>query len=122
MSRSKELTKAINAHANWKTKLQQAIASGRSDLRPENLAADNRCVFGQWLLRLPPAEQASEDVRKARELHAAFHREAAAVLEFALQGDTARAQAALGAGSAYAKASADLNAQMLVWKSKLPNP
>ncbi len=122
MSRSQELTKAISAHANWKTKLQDAIATGRSDIRPENLAADNRCVFGQWLQSLPPAEQQSEDVRKVKDLHAAFHREAAAVLAFALQGDKPRAERALDLGSPYAKAPSDLTAQMMSWKAKLPQP
>jgi len=60
------------------------------------MKADNKCPFGRWLYgsAMPPAVKAGNDYAKARDLHAIFHWEAAAVLGLALSGKGAEALAA----------------------------
>jgi hypothetical protein len=119
MTQTDEITKAIGAHGAWKTKLQNAIQAGRSDITPEQIAADNRCVFGQWLQSLSPAEQRSPDCQQVKALHAQFHREASVVLSLALEGRKEQALQSMGVGGGFSKASSNLTARMMAWKSKL---
>jgi len=63
----------------------------------------------EWVVHaLPAAVQASEQGRKVREKHAAFHREAARVLELALGGKKDQASAALALASAFTRLCAEL--------------
>ena len=83
----------IAAHGLWKLRLHQAIESGDSAFDPTIVARDDRCAFGQWLYGDGQRQHAHDPRhRQLKELHAGFHREAAAVLTLALtgQGDAAR--------------------------------
>jgi hypothetical protein len=110
---------AIAGHAKWKFRLRQAIDTGQSEWTPDGIRPDNRCEFGQWLLALPLPERQGEHGRKIRELHAAFHREAAEVLEHALAGRKEQAGALMAAGGPFAVASSKLTIAMTAWKKAI---
>ena len=111
-----QLAKGIGAHGLWKQRLKEAIESGRSEFKPENVERDNQCEFGQWLSSLPPVEQSSKHYHSVRVLHTAFHQEAADVLRNVLAGRRREAGLSLGLGGRYHDASSKLTREMMAWQ------
>jgi methyl-accepting chemotaxis protein len=118
LSLSDSIVKAIAAHGLWKTRLKEAIETGTSMFRVDMTKVDNMCDFGKWLYSLPPNERTSERWEKVRQLHAAFHVEAARVLDLALKGKKSEAEAALEPGNPYSATSAALVTELQAWKSQ----
>ena len=110
-----KINMAIGAHGQWKSRLRQAIESGYSEHAVGEICRDDCCDFGRWLHALPAEEQAGTDWKKVRELHAEFHKEAAAVLALALAGRKAEAGTALDPESSYVQTSLLLTAAMMDW-------
>ena len=80
-----EIKNAIAAHAMWKIRLQDAIASGASDVDHARASDCHACEFGRWFATVSPLERNSPHGRTVAEMHAKFHAEAARVLSLALQ-------------------------------------
>lgn len=118
MSYYEAINNAIGAHAEWKQRLRQAIDTGKSEWSVEKVNPDNLCVFGKWLYSLPESDRQGENWKAVRELHAAFHKEAAQVLDLALRGIKDDAKKRMAFESAYAKISAKLTWEMMEWKKK----
>src|SRR6266568_1033201 len=79
------VTNVIAAHGMWKYRLHAAIERGQSDFSPQTVARDDQCALGKWLYGDARSHLAgSADYERIKELHAAFHRGAAAILERAL--------------------------------------
>lgn len=101
--------KAIAAHGQWKQRLRDAVATGKSEFKPEVVRTDNNCDLGKWIYgeakSSMPGHPVVEEVRK---LHAEFHKEASNILDLALKGKKAEAEAAMGLGSNYSKVSTAL--------------
>jgi hypothetical protein len=116
MTASESVTMAISAHGIWKTRLNNAIVSGKCDVDPQEARRDDSCAFGKWLKSF-----ASTSVHRTRVagLHTRFHATAAGVLDLALAGKKREAIASLGADSDYAKISAQLVGEMTEWKKEL---
>ena len=70
MSNLRELNKAITAHAIWKTRLSEAIETGKSEWSHDKVREDHLCNFGKWLYSLPDSEKASEYWQEVQKLHA----------------------------------------------------
>jgi hypothetical protein len=113
-----EVDNAIAAHGMWKRRLRTAIDAGQSEWSPEGVRPDNLCAFGKWLYSLPPATKGSAQWMEIRALHADFHVEAARVLQMALEGRRAEAEAALAAGSKFGSISSNLVGALMSWKKK----
>lgn len=121
MGLHEEIDTAVGAHGLWKSRLRHAVATRRTDVPPEVVRADDRCKFGQWLHHaVGPAERTGSSFRTVRDLHAQFHREAAKVLDLALAGRTAEAEAAMAPASAFTEVSTQLTAAMMAWKRTSP--
>ena len=116
---SSEIDKAIGAHGMWKARLKLAIDSGKLDTPLDTIRADNKCAFGEWLYghSISPAAKAAPQYPRVRDLHAAFHKQAARVAEAASTGDKAGALKLLALQGDYSKASAALTAAMREWKT-----
>ena len=114
-----EINKAVGAHGIWKNRLKSAIDTGQSDVTPEVAAADNKCAFGKWLYGLPEGMQNSPRCQNVKDLHACFHREAANVLELALNGEKEKATDSLADGSAFSDTSTQLTEAMMEWKQEI---
>lgn len=112
-----EIVTAFAAHAEWKVRVGEAVARGTSEFTVTDIRPDNLCVFGKWLYgdEITPAEKATPGYEEICRLHVHFHAEAARVLELALSGNRWAAAAAMGDGSAYARASADLINALTAW-------
>lgn len=103
------VTKAIAAHGQWKVRLREVIASGRSEWTVDQVKVDDQCLLGRWIygdaLARFPGDPVVEQVR---DLHREFHQEAARVLALALAGRRAEAEQAMAQGSAYSRVSGAL--------------
>lgn len=112
-----EITRAIGAHGNWKRRLHDAIATGKSEYTAARATADNVCDFGKWLYGLPMNDRTTPDWRKVQQAHAAFHSEAGQVLSAAIGGNKAEAERRMSAAGNFAKVSADLTSAMMTWRA-----
>jgi hypothetical protein len=124
MTEAGMIQKAIAAHANWKARLRSAVATGHLDEVPvATVKMDNHCEFGKWLHgpAFSGAEKQTEGFRKALELHARFHREAAKIVELAAAGRKRDAENAMGFEGGYTKASSALTNELVLWRHPLPN-
>jgi hypothetical protein len=113
-----EVDNAITAHGMWKRRLRMVIETGKSEWSPEGVRPDNLCAFGKWLHALPSLTKSSPEWKEIQALHADFHVEAARVLQLALDGKRAEADAALGAGSRFGSISSNLVGALMNWKKK----
>ena len=86
MDQSEKIDAAIEAHAQWAVSLRMAIVQGGSEFTPEAVRSDKNCEFGKWFYGDFPAQFKKLPIyQEIKELHANFHKEAAKVLELALQ-------------------------------------
>lgn len=107
----------LAAHAAWRTRLADAIASGASDVDEDTLARDDRCPFGRWLHEgCPDAIRAGADYRTVHDLHEEFHRCAAEVMHLAVSGRPDEASSAMSTGAPFVQTSADLTSAMIAWR------
>ncbi len=97
---------AIDAHTRWISRLRLAIEKGTSEHSVAGVRTDNQCEFGKWLYHeFPPSLKSGPEYSAIRELHAAFHRSAASILEMALSHKQEEAIAAMEPGKAFRSAS-----------------
>jgi len=115
-----EIDKAIGAHGMWKSRLKQAIATGKADAPLDTIRADNACAFGKWLYgpSLSATEKSSAEFLKVRNLHAQFHKCAARVAELAQTGKATEAEKMLSGEGEFAMASHQLTQAMMDWKKQ----
>lgn len=115
MTHADEIKKAIAAHGLWKSRLRQAIDSGRSQWSVEEVAADGDCDLGRWLQSVDPPAEEAERVERIRALHRKFHREAAQVLQLAHGGQRSVANMAMAAGSPFDRLTSELTRELMLW-------
>lgn len=111
------LEAAVVAHAAWKARLRQAIATGRlpEGTTVEQARRDDVCPFGRWL---HAGEGATLDAARNGDVmarHADFHRAAAGVLAEVVAGRLDSAQQALADQDGYAGVARELTDALLAW-------
>ena len=86
------MASAADAHRAWRTRLLEAIDTGKSSMSVQDAGADDRCTFGRWL-HGPDMFRDREPERwqQLHDLHEQFHRNAAHILELATTGNTSQA-------------------------------
>jgi len=110
------LTAAISAHLAWKTHLSIAIGSGESRFQVDEVARDDLCALGRWLMGDGALREAAP-YAEVLALHARFHLEAARVLALALEDRGEEAAAAMERGSDFDEASSALMAALAAWRA-----
>jgi Chemoreceptor zinc-binding domain len=118
MANIEELDKAIDAHGMWKARLRKAIDTGKTEASVDTIRQDNQCVFGKWLygVTLTAVDKASSHYKTVKDLHAEFHKAAAAVAEVAVGGKKAEAEKMMARGGEFSTVSIKLTQAMLEWK------
>lgn len=111
-----ELDQFIAAHGMWKARLRQVLASGRSETPVATIRRDDQCDFGRWLHGASPADRRAPEYQSIKTLHARFHVAASRVVELALAGRRAEAEASMAMGGEYFQASVELTNAMKGWK------
>ncbi len=119
MSILDSLNNGISAHGQWKQRLAEAIKTGKSEWTPAIVKQDNQCEFGKWLYSCSADEKASPHYETIKKIHAEFHQCAGSILEKALSGNAAEAEAEIGKGSDYLKISTGLTHKMMQWKAEV---
>jgi len=109
---------AIGKHAEWKMKLRGAI-SKKEQMDAATISRDNCCELGKWLhgeakTKYSRLASHAECVQK----HAAFHVEAGKIASAINAQKFTEAEAMLGAGTAYAKASSDVGVAIMHLKKE----
>jgi Chemoreceptor zinc-binding domain len=114
---SEQIKFAIGAHGLWKSRLRDAVNSGKSDTTPIQVRDDHQCNFGKWLFspEIPAAAKQSAHYRTCVDLHHRFHGSAADVLTLALAGKKEPAEKALDDHSEFARLSVELVAALMAW-------
>ena len=111
-----EITAAISAHRQWKQRLADAIATGKSEFKPDIVKQDSQCQFGKWLYgSITAAEKSSPHYAPVKEMHAKFHQEASRILAMATSGKKEEAKKAIDVGSEYMKLSTQLVNNLTQW-------
>ena len=110
-----QLHDAIGAHGAWKARLRTAIEQGTNDREVLAARASERCSFGRWLQHMPGSDRDPRFFARVHELHEAFHREAAAVLDLARLGRHEEAARSLAPGADFDRLSDALTNAMLDW-------
>jgi methyl-accepting chemotaxis protein len=115
------IKRAIQAHGEWKLKLNTAINTGNSEANPMDVAKDNLCEFGKWLYgeEMPESVKGSDDYENIRHLHAEFHRTASRVLDMALRDHKDEAKASMREGGEYHTVSTNLIRELAAWNTKV---
>jgi methyl-accepting chemotaxis protein len=113
---------AIVAHSRWKERLRAAIAAGECEVSVTQARRDDACDLGRWLRSLPATGPDAARIAALVRLHAAFHREAAQVLQLALSKQKTQAEAAMASGSPFIHAATDLIMALTEWKVVAAKP
>jgi uncharacterized protein YoxC len=115
------LRAAITAHAGWKRNLLQAIDTGRAwgGVTVASAGRSDGCDFGRWLVRRDGEAADASMAGPAAEKHAAFHREAARVLDAALRGRTDEARTLMADERGYAGAATALTDHLTGWLARV---
>lgn len=112
----KQITAALAAHGQWKARLRTAIAEGKCDLTVTIALRDDQCAFGKWLHgEASPELRSSAHYSSCKQLHAEFHRAAGEVLQLALAGKKAEAEAKLASGTPFTGTSMKLTLELSNW-------
>lgn len=113
------LEKAIEAHANWKAALVDAVAR-RESIDATAIARDDQCELGKWLRGSGESEAAgSHSFYVCRQRHTEFHSVAGKVAEAILAGQFEVAASFLESDQAYSKASTRVVAAIIELKREL---
>ena len=103
-----EVGDALDAHAEWKRQLRDAVVRGYCEHDSDDVGRDDMCTLGRWLYALPPECRADRKYDELVELHARIHRDAAEVVQFLEMGRIDTARAAMDPDSDFARTSEEL--------------
>ena len=119
MIKKTDIDDALSAHGLWKSRLESAISTGKSEYDPKIVQKDDACPFGKWLYSLGPADAQGVDFEKVKALHAEFHQTAGKVLQLALSGRKDEAERELDPSGSYRKITGKLVLALQTWKEKI---
>src|SRR5579859_2115387 len=117
MGINEEVARAFGSHTLWKTRIERAAATGKSEFTPEDVCKDGLCTFGKWLNdpALPADVRASRHYAEVKRLHADFHQAAGEAIRKAGSGDSAGARRDLEQGG-YAQTAQKFYNAMFRWQ------
>jgi hypothetical protein len=91
-----DFDRVINAHLQWKVKLNTFLGGEGEKLDPDAVGRDDKCELGCWIHGDGQRFAGNAVYREVRSQHAAFHQCAAEVIRRRLAGDAAGAARLLG--------------------------
>lgn len=108
-----DLEAAVSTHVAWRMKLRAAITK-KEQMDAAAIGSADRCDLGAWLAGEGKATAGrAPEYAALVQAHQAFHREAANVAAAVNARDYRHAEAMLGNGTAYAKASLEVTKAIL---------
>jgi len=109
---------AILAHSQWKLKLALYVSRPDRSLSPSEVAADNNCQLGQWLMGEGLKYSELPEHTKLVSDHAHFHRAAAEVVKKADSGKSVEEEIAPRAPSEFASASTAIVQSLMAMRKR----
>ena len=106
--KKEKIQTAIEAHFLWFDRLKNAIATQKSEFKPEVVAKDNQCELGRWIYTDLKALCDEKIYAEIKESHTNFHKKASEALTLALQGKIKDAEERIAFGSELLKLSGKL--------------
>lgn len=120
MSNKQALVMAVGTHGLWKTRLREAVSTGKLDVSVSEVSAEGKCAFGKWLLDPATSQDlVSSHGQTVRRLHAEFHKIAGNIAQLAISGKKREADNLLVENGEFANASARLTRAMMAWRDSL---
>lgn len=113
---------AVVAHSAWKTKLRNYLGKPDKSLNPSDIERDDACELGKWIHSEGRQRGADPAFLELRQAHANFHKAAASLVRRANAGERVDQEAALGAHSPFASASAEVIQLIMKMKARLQQP
>jgi len=111
------LTKAIEAHTQWKTKLRKCMNDPSTCADPTEVEKDHVCGLGQWIYGDGAKLQKDVMFQDLRQEHALFHKCAAKVIRAIKQEESAKAETIL-AGE-YAEVSKQVVTRLMQMRQRV---
>jgi len=113
------LDNAIQAHANWRTKLRSA-ANRHEQVDVDTIGRDDCCELGKWLHGVGGAKLGGKPTFVSLiNGHREFHTEAGKVARMVNQGAGAQAQKMLESGTPFARASSEVGRLIIQLKKEM---
>jgi hypothetical protein len=109
---------AVAAHSEWKRKLYSYVQQPDHSLRADDVAADDRCVMGQWLKGEAQKYSAFPEFAKLKAEHTRVHKAAADIVNRVNSGQDVSADLAIGGGSEFGRASSAVVLAIVSLKKK----
>ena len=109
---------AVAAHSEWKRKLNSYVQNPDYSLNAAEVAADDRCVLGQWLKGEAQKYSALPEFAKLRAEHTRFHKAAADIVSRVDRGQDVSPDLAIGGGSEFGRASSAVVLAIVGMKKK----
>lgn len=113
-----DFNQAIQAHAQWKMKLQVYLGKPNGSLKSAEVEPDNKCALGQWIHGEGSKFQALNEFSILKSEHAKFHKAAATIIKKADSGQNMSEEVALGAKSEFGNASMSVVSAIMAMKHK----
>ena len=116
------LDNAIQAHADWRTKLRSAASRGER-VDAETIGRDDCCELGKWLHGAGSSKFGGKPSFTALiDGHLAFHAEAGKVAGLINQGNGAAAEKLLDSGTPFARTSSEVGRLIVQLKKEMGGP
>jgi hypothetical protein len=113
------LDKAIEAHAQWRSRLR-AAAQNQDTLDADTIARDDCCDLGRWLHGSAGAQYGSRPSFVALlDKHRAFHSLAGRIAEHINRGAYTEAEEALGGNTPFSRASSEVGAAIVRMRTEI---
>ncbi len=96
---------AVVCHSEWKRKLQNYVAHPDQRLKPDEVAANDRCKLGKWLRGEGRKCSVYPEFAKLVAEHTRLHKAAVEIVNRANGGEDVSGEFALGVGSEFSLAS-----------------
>ena len=114
-----DLDKAIQAHAEWRSRLRTA-AQNQDTLDAETIARDDCCDLGRWLHGSAGTQYGNRPNFVALlDKHRAFHTIAGQIAEHINRGAYAEAEEALAGNTAFSRASSEVGASIVQLRTEI---
>jgi methyl-accepting chemotaxis protein len=109
----------VSAHVRWKQRLQSYIIERGEKLDPAEIGRDDHCKLGKWIYGEGQAYAHLPQFEQVRQIHAQFHKHAAAVVVFSNRGDRESAEQVLN--GIYAEVSNNLKREIATLAKEVGN-
>jgi len=82
-----DFKQAVEAHLQWRNKLQVYIKNPDKSLNPDVVCKDDQCALGKWIYASGQTLEKVKSFDELKKQHAAFHKEAARIITEANRGN-----------------------------------